>query len=237
MKKRIVSIALIVAMVAAMVPTMLMPASTAQTAGYLDGYDVYVSETAPTFDCKLDDVYKNSEKVTSIYTTSDAVSFELYYLATADGLYSCAYVKDSTIDLAGEAAATWTTGDLIIFYVGIEGGWTGYLYGDYAHSAYYAFQTAATIVEDGYVLETYIDWASLAADGISLDTMKLKLGYVVADQALDSSHVYNAFDNPVYTSSAGIYANLIKPATAYDDGYDVYVSNIAPTFDGQLDDM
>ena len=208
MKKQIISIALIVAMVVAMVPTMLMPASAAQAAGYIDGYDVYVSETAPTFDGQLDDVYKNSEKIVSTYATSDAVSFELYYLATAEGLYSCAYVKDSTVDLAGEAAVSLTNGDIIIFYVGIEGGWTGYLYGDYGHDAYYAFQLAATIVEDGYVLETYVDWGSLAADGISLDTMKLKLGYVVADQALDSSHLHNAFDNPVYTDAAGVYANL-----------------------------
>ena len=99
MKKRIISMALVAIMVVAMIPATLLVAS----ARWLDilAVDVLYTDKSVTVDAQLDDIYKKSELIVSQNEShnsyGNASAFKSYTVATANGLYVWAEIKDYTI--------------------------------------------------------------------------------------------------------------------------------------------
>ena len=263
MKKRIISIALIVAMVVAMIPAVLVNAFAAAYTGHGDGYDVYYSETDPVLDGKMDAIYENSEKIYSTYNSGSA-RFEAYFVFTANGMYTCANIKDSTVDVEKETANGVTTGDYAQIYGqlsntvdGVTQYSSGYDYADVGRTAYYQMQIKYTLTDDGYIMETYSPWSYLLKDritnGFSLETANVKVGYQVNDYGIgDDGHKYICYDNILCQSYwAGSYCNgasapeksMIKtnviktPKATNDLKYTSFVTNEAITLDGVRDDI
>ena len=168
MKKRIISIALIVAMVVAMIPAAALSVLAAPNTGFMDGYDAYYAKKAPELDGVMDDAYLNSEAVRPGYHTG--LNFTAYYVLADDGIYLCADVKDTTIN-EGEKDDQYpeTSGDWLRAYFQISYTSNGtttwasqqYIYYDYAHTTGtigYG-ESASTITDDGYILEIFVPWS------------------------------------------------------------------------------
>lgn len=262
MKKRILSLALIVAMVVAMIPAVLVNAFAAAYTGHGDGYDVYYSETDPVLDGQMDAMYENSEKIYSTYNSGSA-KFEAYFVFTANGMYACANIKDSTVDVAKETANNVNTGDYAQIYWQLSNtvdGSTqyssGYDYADVGRTAYYQMQIKYTLTEDGYIMETYSPWSYLLKDritnGFSLETATVKIGYQVNDYGIgDDTHKYICYDNILcqsywsgdYCNGASapvksmIKTNVIKTPKTDGIKYTSFVTNETITLDGVRDDI
>ena len=265
MKKRIISIALIIAMVVAMIPATLIPAFAAQWTGYGNGYDVYFTETDPTLDGQMDAAYANSEMVVDTYHHTNGASFQTYYLATNSGVYVYSNVKDSTVDVAGESAVAQGTGDKAQVYFQLSNtvdGTTEYTWGyydfDYAHenSAQGPGKAKSSITADGYAIEIFMPWTTWAGSftqAFSLETIKVYVGFQVNNYSLDGTNNGLVVDNPgtmSYWSSASygcsgttapakfmISTNVITAPKTTDIKYTSFVTNEAITLDGKRDDI
>lgn len=105
MKKRIISIALVVVMIVAMIPAVLLP--TAAMTSFTDGYDTaIVGENAITVDgaATPDAAYLNSEKViakdfnNNYKGSGESSDFESYFATDEKGLYLWVKASDPSID-------------------------------------------------------------------------------------------------------------------------------------------
>jgi len=200
MKKRILSLALVVVMVVAMIPATLVTALAAQYTGRANGYDVYFSETEPTMDGQMDAAYANSEKIIMghryLYKgEAQNTSFEAYAMATSTGVYYFVDVTDSTVDATIEANNSQGTRDKTQIYMQIanttkdgDASITKYQEKhfdfDYGHSV--ASQSsdaksASVITENGYAIEMFIPWTvwTNITNGLSVNTAKVYFGIQV----------------------------------------------------------
>lgn len=97
MKKRILSIALAVVMVVAMIPVAMVSAFADFRIANDTAIDTYYGDVEITLDGQRDAIYTQSEKIVNKYTYGSGTGFEAYYVATSEGLYFYADVIDSTI--------------------------------------------------------------------------------------------------------------------------------------------
>ena len=99
MKKKIVSLLLVIVMVAAVIPTVALPTAAAVANNPSDGYDTTVTADILTVDGICDDAYLNSEKIVSNYksATNEDNDFVAYTAANAQGLYVWVSVVDTDI--------------------------------------------------------------------------------------------------------------------------------------------
>ena len=114
MKKRLISLMLVLVMLAAMVPAMSVVSSAASVASYRS----VVTTDSIEIDGNLDDAYRNSDKITSNYWgmgNSSTLSFEAYTVVTTKGLYIWAEIKDNSLNKS-ESEAVYT-GDKFQIYV------------------------------------------------------------------------------------------------------------------------
>ena len=261
MKKRIISIVLVVAMVVAMIPAVLVSAFAANHTGFANGYDVYFSETDPTLDGVMDAVYANSEKVIPTYMHTAGVDYEAYYVVTGNGVYVCANITDSTIDVAGEAEYGAGTGDKAQVYFQLnntaKGTWHNqYFDFDYAHttSAQGKGSSAATFVDGGYVIEIFMPWTAFsnAVEGLALETAVLYVGFQVNNYTLSGTNTGLALDCPNAISYWGgdyiasgapnklmTKVNVLTAAKTVKEelSYDSFITDETITLDGKRDDV
>lgn len=101
MKKRILSMILVSVMLLLMIPTLAVGANPAvsETFDY-NNYRTVVTQDTINVDGELDEVYKNSQKITGGYWlgTKSSVDFAAYTALTLRGLYVWAEIKDNTLD-------------------------------------------------------------------------------------------------------------------------------------------
>ncbi len=118
MKKRFISIALIIATIAAMIPAAIIPTAALEPDGYANGYDIYVSDVDPTLDGSMDTIYENSEKIIpkniNTYNATDpAANFEVSMVITKTALYVYADIYDTTVDVEKEQSYVSSKGDTL----------------------------------------------------------------------------------------------------------------------------
>ena len=258
MKKRIISIALIVAMVVAMIPAAALSVFAAPSTGYLDGYDAYYSETDPNLDGVMDDVYLNSEAVRPGYTTG--ASFTAYYVVTSTGIYLCADVKDSTIDMGEANNENPNDGDYVKPYLQISHTANGetkwyyqkYFYYDYAHSlgtGGYG-EARSTFTDGGYTIEIYMPWTiySSCVDTFSLENTTIYVGIQLDTgngEAWDNLFATGYYSEGSYGVNAEtgepdskmIKLNYVTSDTEEKTEYHTFVTEKEITLDGECDEI
>ena len=234
MKKRIISIALVVVMIVAMIPATLLTALAAKYTGYYNGYDVYFSETDLALDGKMDAAYENSEKIISTKVTThngaaQGTSFEAYVASTSAGFYLFANVKDSTIDVDAEKAAGVSTGDMVQFYMQVANTTTtgegdsavtttqyskNYFYCDYAHTEgdnTNVKSASSNVTSDGYSIEIFVPWTVWTGitNGLTLETATVYFGVEVHNyKPGDDTRREAAYDTP---STGSFYGDSYTP--------------------------
>ena len=257
MKKRILSIALVVVMIVAMVPAMLINA--APYTGNINGYDTYFSASELTLDGVMDEVYANSEKIISKHCTNSSVSFEAYAVVTTTGLYVFMDIKDNDIDVEREASESTPSSDKVQIYMQCTDGtnkayqWEEF---DYAHSESVQRKDPCKYIvkADGYTLEFFkpwSDWTSLT--NLSTSNLEFYFGLQVNNYVGDKNNgiAYDVTECSAYWSGSSgtnyqgweytmTKANIITApkAAAADDYY--YTANVVDyadiTFDGEMDE-
>lgn len=200
-------------------PTSLM--YPVKNIGYYDDYNVYVSETAPQIDGRMDDVYSLSEKVVNQHNLNGGVDFEAYALATKEGLY----LFVSVIDTSKEEFEAVINGDKVQLYLQLantnaEGKveWAcGYFEMDYSHvksnnkegtSRLHDFpdschrEVEGTFTENvGYTVEFYLQWKDCAkifsGDSVSPETLNMYFGVQVnnSNENASSGNLGIGYDN------------------------------------------
>lgn len=208
MKKRIISIALVVVMVVVMIPATLITAVAAAWTGNTNGYDVYLSNSELTLDGVKDAVYENSEKIISAYCTNSSVYFEAYAVATATGIYFFVDVTDNDVDPDREATDALPNSDKFQLYTQISDGLTdgdgkdistwGYQWEefDYAHDAseQRKDKCKSSITDKGYTLEFFKPWSDYGIATLSLEKAKFYFG-LQANNYVGETNNGIAYDN------------------------------------------
>ena len=188
---------------------------------YYDGYDVYVSDTVPTPDGILDDVYKKGELITCTHPSGDSVTFDAYALATEESLYFFITVKEygthASVSKTNEQKYSVESGDKVQIYLQIANTdasgktiWSyGYFEMDYANSTINKtseFKNSSVEVgksvdeaADSYTIELKMDWKNCSSSfgdaEVSPRTVDLYFGIQVNNYDVSTNNGI-AYDNP-----------------------------------------
>ena len=213
MKKRILSIALVVVMIVAMIPAMLGPTAAVD---YYDGYDAAkVTSGAINVDAAVDPdtAYLAGEKIISRLhyddqnSSGETSSFEGYIAADANGFYIWVKAVDKSLDKTNSLGASG--GDKMQFYIrstAVNSYAIGSFEVDYlgqvlASTRFGAFNkdliTFETVtVTDGWVAELYIPLAAMAEEYADLTVDELNsfaIGVQCNNMNNDGSGAHRAY--------------------------------------------
>lgn len=254
MKKRLISMALVVVMLVAMIPAFSITTAAADPTSY----KTTVTAENVKVDGVLDDAYKYSQKITSVYwhTGSESTAdFEAYTVLTVQGIYVWAEIKDTTLDKA--TSTTVNNGDKFQIYLRLENGtqdtW-GWYETDYNGKVAKSTQGSITLADatyatekladgSGWRSETYIPFGNI--DPMNIYSLNISMGFQVNNEVYNGTRYGLCFDHSSgasHWSSTDNYTPLSIQAfgDAYRDGARtktaVYVAT-EPTVDGTKDDV
>ena len=253
MKKRLISMMLVVVMLVAMIPAVLLHASAAADP---TSYKTTATSDNIKVDGILDDAYKYSQKMTPVkwHTGSDAtVDFDAYSVLTINGLYIWAEIKDSTLDKASSTTVNY--GDKFQVYIkmdnGTENTW-GWYETDYNNKVSVSTQGGVGLVaatayshklpdNSGWRSEIFIPYGNI--DPLNISNLNIAIGLQVNNEVHNGTRYglcYDSSNGGAYWSSNAnfiplsvkVFGDVYKEGTRTKTA--TYVTT-APTVDGTKD--
>ena len=253
MKKRIISLMLVVVMLVAMIPAVLVPASAATDP---TTYKTTVTSDNIDVDGNLDDAYKYSQKMVPVkWHTGDKTKayFEAYSVLTIRGLYIWAEVKDTTLDKATSIGVD--NGDKFQVYIKMDNGtkntW-GWYETDYNGKKSVSTKSGAGLTSattasyklpdnSGWRTELFIPYGNI--DPMNITSLKISIGLQVNNEVYGGTRHGLCYDSSTggnywSTNENFIPLSIFSFGDVYRDGTRTktaaYVT-AAPSVDGTKD--